>query len=69
VTFDVELPAPRLRSGLRVPNRDVLTRRLQRLRIQVHRFAQYRAVTDDDRRWAQRIADALSQACRAAWQQ
>jgi hypothetical protein len=62
-------PEAKLRTGLRVKGRAVMLRRLAALRIAVHRFAQYRAVTDDDRRWAQRVADALDVACKAAWGQ
>jgi len=68
VTPAIELPAPRLRSGLRVKGRPALLRRLAALRIAVHRFQQYRATTDDDRRWSQRVADALDAACRTAWE-
>ncbi len=57
--YDVEVPQVPPRSGLRVPGRDVLTRRLARLRVQVQRFAEYRQSTDVDLRWAQRVADAL----------
>lgn len=43
----------------RVKGRSALVKRLGLLVIAVHRFGQHRAVTDDERRWAARVSDAL----------
>ncbi len=44
-----------------IAGRQVLTRRLQRALLAVHRFARGRATTPDDRRWAACTIDALNQ--------
>jgi hypothetical protein len=60
VTGDL-LAEPRTRAGLRVKGRTALQKRVALLVIATHRFAAYRAVTDEDRRWAARLADRLNE--------
>jgi len=50
----------------RVADRGPLIRRLGGLVIAVHRFGRCRARTEDERRWAARVIDALQAALDAA---
>ena len=51
----------------RVKGRPALLKSLVRLQLRVNRFVRLRASSDDDRRWACAIGDALDAACRVAW--
>lgn len=55
-----ETSLPCLRPRHRVQGRARLEQRLRRLALQVGRFQAHRATSEAERRWALRVADALS---------
>lgn len=56
----------RLLGPTRIKGKPVIVRRLHRLRLALARYQRHRATTDDEHRWAARLADALDLAARAA---